>query len=245
MTDEKGPDEKVICVSQHDPAWSHAHDIHDLRPEFRDEIEHFFQVYKELEGKKTATRGFGNRAEALEVIEAARSRAGADRSAQSLLRGCHPLPYCGWRGREAQFGSQLGEIAGRRAGVTAWRCSRHSPRCSRAPGSRPRQAPRRSSSTATTPGATSTGAAPSRTRPPEPATHATRSQAGVDAAADGDTVQVEPQLGSLRGGRSRSPSRCGSRARGRASPARSASPCRIFRRRRSSTRPTPRRPRSP
>jgi inorganic pyrophosphatase len=50
-------------------------DIHDLRPEFRDEIEHFFQVYKQLEEKKTATRGFGNRAEALEVIENARERA--------------------------------------------------------------------------------------------------------------------------------------------------------------------------
>jgi inorganic pyrophosphatase len=75
MTDEKGPDEKVICVSQHDPAWSHAHDIHDLHPEFRDEIEHFFQVYKQLERKKTATRGFGNRAEALDVIAAARTRA--------------------------------------------------------------------------------------------------------------------------------------------------------------------------
>jgi inorganic pyrophosphatase len=77
MTDEKGPDEKVICVSRNDPAWSHAHDIHDLRPEFRDEIEHFFQVYKQLERKKTATRGFGNRAEALAVVEAARQRSGA------------------------------------------------------------------------------------------------------------------------------------------------------------------------
>ena len=74
MEDEKGSDEKVICASQHDPAWAHAHDIHDLRPEFRDEIEHFFQVYKDLERKKTATRGFGNRAEALEVIDAARER---------------------------------------------------------------------------------------------------------------------------------------------------------------------------
>ena len=74
MTDEKGPDEKVICVSQNDPAWAHAHDIHDLQPEFRDEIEHFFQVYKQLERKKTATRGFGNRAEALEVVSAARER---------------------------------------------------------------------------------------------------------------------------------------------------------------------------
>jgi inorganic pyrophosphatase len=74
MEDEKGSDEKVICVSQRDPAWSHAHDIHDLFPEFRAEIEQFFQVYKQLERKKTATRGFGNRAEALEVIAAARER---------------------------------------------------------------------------------------------------------------------------------------------------------------------------
>jgi inorganic pyrophosphatase len=76
MEDEKGSDEKVICVSRHDSFWSHAHDIHDLLPEFRDEIEHFFQVYTQLERKKTATRGFGNRAAALEVIAAAVERAG-------------------------------------------------------------------------------------------------------------------------------------------------------------------------
>lgn len=74
MTDEKGPDEKVICTSLNDPAWSRVHDIHDLQPEYRDEIEHFFQVYKTLERKKTATRGFGNRSEALVIIESARRR---------------------------------------------------------------------------------------------------------------------------------------------------------------------------
>jgi inorganic pyrophosphatase len=52
-----------------------VHDIHDIPPEYRDEIEHFFQVYKDLEEKKTETRGFGNRAEAEQVIEAARGRA--------------------------------------------------------------------------------------------------------------------------------------------------------------------------
>jgi inorganic pyrophosphatase len=74
MTDEKGPDEKVICTSLNDPAWSRVHDIHDLQPEYRDEIEHFFQVYKQLEKKKTATRGFGNRSEALAIIQSARHR---------------------------------------------------------------------------------------------------------------------------------------------------------------------------
>ena len=75
MTDEKGPDEKVICVPLKDPAWMRVADIHDIPPEFRDEIEHFFQVYKDLEEGKTETRGFGNRAEAELVIDQARERA--------------------------------------------------------------------------------------------------------------------------------------------------------------------------
>ena len=75
MTDEKGPDEKVLFVPLKDTAWMRVHDIHDIPPEFRDEIEHFFQVYKTLEAaKKTATHGFGNRAEAVEIIRAGYER---------------------------------------------------------------------------------------------------------------------------------------------------------------------------
>ena len=75
MTDEKGPDEKVICVPLRDTAWSRVVDIHDVPPELRNEIEHFFQVYKDLEQKKTETYGFGNRAEAERIIAEARTRA--------------------------------------------------------------------------------------------------------------------------------------------------------------------------
>ncbi len=75
MTDEKGPDEKVICVPLRDPAWMRTGDIHDIPSEYRDEIEHFFQVYKDLEDGKTETRGFGNRAEAEAIIDDARKRA--------------------------------------------------------------------------------------------------------------------------------------------------------------------------
>ena len=74
MTDEKGPDEKVICVPLKDPAWMRVHDVHDIPQVFRDEIVHFFQVYKDLEEGKTETRGFGNRAEAERVIDEARER---------------------------------------------------------------------------------------------------------------------------------------------------------------------------
>jgi inorganic pyrophosphatase len=75
MTDEKGPDEKVLCVPLRDPAWSGISDVHDVPPPLRNEIEHFFQVYKDLEAAETVTRGFGNRAEAQAVITAARARA--------------------------------------------------------------------------------------------------------------------------------------------------------------------------
>ena len=34
------------------------------------EIEHFFQVYKDLEEAKVETRGYGNRAEAMAIIAA-------------------------------------------------------------------------------------------------------------------------------------------------------------------------------
>ena len=74
MTDEKGPDDKIICTSIRDPSWLHVQDIDDLVPEFRDEIQHFFSVYKDLEKKKVATNGFGDRSNALEVIETARLR---------------------------------------------------------------------------------------------------------------------------------------------------------------------------
>jgi inorganic pyrophosphatase len=74
MEDEKGPDDKVICVPLSEPAWMRAVDIHDIPAELRNEIEHFFQVYKDLEGAAVTTRGFGNRAVAEGVIEAARAR---------------------------------------------------------------------------------------------------------------------------------------------------------------------------
>jgi inorganic pyrophosphatase len=75
MRDEKGDDEKILCVPLRDPMWSHVQELEDLNPNLLNEIEHFFQVYKELEDKDVATEGFGGRAEALAVIGDARRRA--------------------------------------------------------------------------------------------------------------------------------------------------------------------------
>ena len=76
MSDEKGPDEKIICVPLKDPTWAGLADVHDIPPKLRDEIEHFFQVYKDLDHEgKVRTRGFGNRAEAESIIAVSIERA--------------------------------------------------------------------------------------------------------------------------------------------------------------------------
>lgn len=72
MVDEKGQDDKLLCVPLRDPLWSELHDLSDIPPAFRAEIEQFFKVYKELEGGSTRTAGFGDRVEALQVLDEAR-----------------------------------------------------------------------------------------------------------------------------------------------------------------------------
>ena len=75
MSDEMGPDEKLLCVPLDDPSFERIRDVRDVNGELLDEIEHFFQVYKDLEAGKTETRGFGNKAEAESIITQARDRA--------------------------------------------------------------------------------------------------------------------------------------------------------------------------
>jgi inorganic pyrophosphatase len=75
MRDEKGQDDKILCVPLNDPAWSHIEKLDDLLPTLRNEIEHFFEVYKDLEGKEVHTQGFSDREAALTIIDAAFARA--------------------------------------------------------------------------------------------------------------------------------------------------------------------------
>lgn len=74
MADEKGPDEKIICVPVSDPIWSLRKDIYDLNPHRLKEIEHFFKVYKDLERKKVDVGGWGDVNEAIEIVNACRER---------------------------------------------------------------------------------------------------------------------------------------------------------------------------
>jgi len=67
MADEKGPDEKIICVPISDPIWNRRNDVADINPHRLKEIEHFFQVYKDLEKKKVDVGGWGNTEEAINI----------------------------------------------------------------------------------------------------------------------------------------------------------------------------------
>jgi inorganic pyrophosphatase len=75
MTDEAGPDAKILCVPAHDPRAKGFTDLADL-PEFLlAEIEHFFAVYKDVEPDKSVeTRGWEGADAAGRAVEDARAR---------------------------------------------------------------------------------------------------------------------------------------------------------------------------
>ena len=75
MSDEKGPDAKVLTVPLTDPRWAHVAEVDDLPPHLRDEIAHFFEVYKALEpDKKTDVSRWQGRADAERAITEAQER---------------------------------------------------------------------------------------------------------------------------------------------------------------------------
>ncbi len=78
MADEKGADDKVLCVVATDPRMAHYGDITDVAEFDLLEIQHFFEVYKALEpGKGVEGFRWVGRAEAEEEIESCRRRLAA------------------------------------------------------------------------------------------------------------------------------------------------------------------------
>jgi len=75
MTDEKGGDDKVLCVPANDPRLVHLQDIGDVPHYDRLEIQHFFEVYKDLEpGKSVEGATWVGRTEAEKEIDNSRQR---------------------------------------------------------------------------------------------------------------------------------------------------------------------------
>jgi inorganic pyrophosphatase len=74
MRDDKGIDDKVLCVPLQDPAWNIFDVLDDIPDQLRDEIGHFFSVYKDLEQKLVTVDGWYPREDAIAVIRESRQR---------------------------------------------------------------------------------------------------------------------------------------------------------------------------
>jgi inorganic pyrophosphatase len=68
MRDRDVPDDKILAVPASDPLFRDYHDIVDIPQHFLAEVEHFFRVYKDLEGVRVQTLGWQNAQQARERI---------------------------------------------------------------------------------------------------------------------------------------------------------------------------------
>jgi inorganic pyrophosphatase len=74
MSDEKGPDFKVLAVPVGDPRYAHVASLADVGEHWLREIETFFATYKLLEPKQTEVLGWHEADEARRVIARCRER---------------------------------------------------------------------------------------------------------------------------------------------------------------------------
>ena len=77
MEDDGKIDDKILCVPTQDPAWNGLSELDDLPNQLRDEIAHFFSVYKDLEQKKVKVEGWYSRDDGVKQIHEARERYGS------------------------------------------------------------------------------------------------------------------------------------------------------------------------
>jgi inorganic pyrophosphatase len=83
MEDDQGIDDKVLAVPCSDPNWNQLERLEDINQQLRDEIAHFFSVYKDLERKKVKVEGWFSREDAIKEIAESRERFDGDQ------RGAH------------------------------------------------------------------------------------------------------------------------------------------------------------
>ncbi len=74
MLDQGVPDEKVVAYATGNPRFQNVESYTEVQPHVLREIEHFFSIYKDLEGKRTKALGWKNRDIAQEVIHSSHER---------------------------------------------------------------------------------------------------------------------------------------------------------------------------
>ncbi len=68
MIDQDENDQKVLAVPNNSPRYSEIHTMDQVAAHIRRELEHFFQIYKELEGKRTDMGGWQGPRQARDAI---------------------------------------------------------------------------------------------------------------------------------------------------------------------------------
>lgn len=74
MKDDKGRDEKILCVPETDPLWNYIETIEQVPPHLLKEITHFFETYKNLEDKHVIVIGWEGLETAVNILQEAKSR---------------------------------------------------------------------------------------------------------------------------------------------------------------------------
>lgn len=62
-------DDKILAVPKSDPRWDDTVNIQDVNKHTLKEIQHFFETYKTIDGKKVVVKGIGKKADAIAVIK--------------------------------------------------------------------------------------------------------------------------------------------------------------------------------
>ncbi len=68
MLDRGVPDEKILAVPEHDPLQAEFTELGDVPKHLLAQIQHFFQTYKDLEGKRVEAHGWEDRPAAYKAI---------------------------------------------------------------------------------------------------------------------------------------------------------------------------------
>ena len=84
MIDQGQRDSKILAVTHNDPRYENVKDVHEIYPHVLREIEHFFKIYKELEGKQTEMAGWEGAAAAKTSITNCQKRFGQARGKAAM-----------------------------------------------------------------------------------------------------------------------------------------------------------------
>lgn len=74
MLDQGVRDEKVLAVVNNDPRYTEVCNYTDIYTHILREVEHFFSIYKDLEGKRTKMMGWQDDQAARKIILESRDR---------------------------------------------------------------------------------------------------------------------------------------------------------------------------